>query len=834
MHCQKCGKENAGDADFCQSCGSALVDSTQDSLEGAPTFMPEEMATSAPSADSQATVNDEVFTPDSEPEIYVKSSEEPGEQTGKKIAGRYEIIRCLGREGMGVVYLAKDDSLGREVAIKRLLAPAKGVQRGIERFMREAKAIAALNHRNVLTIYELSEDEDGPFIVMENLEGGNLSELISSEGKLEVSEAIDMMKPVAQALAHAHRKGIVHRDIKPSNILFDSDKTPKLVDFGLARISSAPSVSMTGHSMGTQAYMSPEQRRDAKGADHRSDIYSLGKTFYYMITGESPDAIDLDAVPENVRDAVKKALKPKAEDRPFSVEEFMQMLNVSFMEAGASEADESEQAQEGCHSCGHSNPENAKYCLSCGAGLWEQCPKCETEYRAGTRFCGECGTDMPVYSEARDALQQAQAYLEKNSFSRAVKSAKAGLKTGMLNEELQAVLSVAEKKNAELKDLRAGIKQCLREKNYEEASEKISAALKLKPAQEDLVKAQNKLPDLIKKREAERDVQKTPATAANPAKSETAQSTPPPETHQTSERSEKTVPDEQTKGKFAPEETDKKIYALIDRYKEQASKARPFTRRIKKQSKNNYNQWYDAAQRGMPEAQWLMGLCAAKGWGTQVDPECAAEWYEKSAEQDFSVAQIYLASCYRDGFGLARDRSMSQRWFDKAKEDFNSGKSREYKIFSKSALASTYPTYMHLFKIHFWALFVVGIFSGIAAEDGYVFLGFPLFAAFAGLAYVLYGAGRGGVMSVKELNEGDAQDFMERALAGLRGAMSGLRRNTVADTTMKEAAVIASIATFLPAILFWGNVFVLGILNALPIILLFAIYRNKYKDSLNS
>ena len=202
------------------------------------------------------------------------------------ISQRYQILAELGRGGMGVVYQARDVVLGRVVALKRLLA--KDNRFVIERFLKEAKSIAALNHPHIIQIYDIGEDRDGLFITTEFVEGADLARLIARQGKLPFKVALKIIVPTGEALAYAHERGVIHRDIKPANILLTQAGAPKIADFGLARLESEKELEKTGLIMGSLCYTSPEQFKTAKHVDHRTDIYSMGAMFYEMLTGQSP------------------------------------------------------------------------------------------------------------------------------------------------------------------------------------------------------------------------------------------------------------------------------------------------------------------------------------------------------------------------------------------------------------------------------------------------------------------------------------------------------------------------------------------------------------------
>ncbi|MBI2901637.1 MAG: protein kinase [Planctomycetes bacterium] len=245
-----------------------------------------------------------------------------------------EILEQIGRGGMGVVYKARQPGLDRVVALK-LLLPDKSARGDFEaRFGREAKALAALSHANIVTVFEFGTDPAGFYFTMEFVDGANLRENLKSR-KLATDEAVRIALQVCEGLEYAHAEGIVHRDIKPENILIDRKGRVKIADFGLAKLvgSTAETLLLTqsGAMVGTAAYMSPEQMENAREVDQRTDIYSTGIVLYEMLTGERPlgrfDPPSKHApVPAGLDEAVMKALSKNPRDRYANVGEFRQAL----------------------------------------------------------------------------------------------------------------------------------------------------------------------------------------------------------------------------------------------------------------------------------------------------------------------------------------------------------------------------------------------------------------------------------------------------------------------------------------------------------------------------
>jgi serine/threonine protein kinase len=207
---------------------------------------------------------------------------------GRVVADRYEIQELLGSGGMSSVYRAHDKLLERPVALKVLHEHLSGDPEYVERFRREARAIAKVSHPNIVTVIDRGEFEESQFIVFEHVPGETLKDIVEREGPLPVEDALAIAHQVARALAYAHERGIVHRDVKPHNVLVDEDGGAKVTDFGLARsLDPEHDITQTGTLLGTCDYISPEQA-SGQAVDERSDQYSLGVLLYELLTGEVP------------------------------------------------------------------------------------------------------------------------------------------------------------------------------------------------------------------------------------------------------------------------------------------------------------------------------------------------------------------------------------------------------------------------------------------------------------------------------------------------------------------------------------------------------------------
>ena len=206
---------------------------------------------------------------------------------GTVLSGRYRLESKLGSGGMSTVYLARDSTLERWVAVKVMHREMSDQPDQIERFRREARAVAQLSHPNVVAVIDAGEDGGHPYIVFEYVDGETLKQRIERAGPLPVDEATAYAIEIGRGLSAAHSRRLVHRDVKPQNVLIDSEGRAKVTDFGIARSLEADGLTQTGRVLGTTDYVSPEQAM-GRGVDARTDIYSLGVLLYEMLTGEVP------------------------------------------------------------------------------------------------------------------------------------------------------------------------------------------------------------------------------------------------------------------------------------------------------------------------------------------------------------------------------------------------------------------------------------------------------------------------------------------------------------------------------------------------------------------
>jgi eukaryotic-like serine/threonine-protein kinase len=271
---------------------------------------------------------------------------------GELLADRYELEELVGSGGMSSVYRAHDRLLDRKVALKVLHEHYGVDEASVERFRREARAVASVSHPNVVTVIDRGEQDGRQFIVFEYVEGENLKQVLKRSRRLSVEQALELVVQVARGLAYAHQEGIVHRDVKPQNVLVDANGVAKVTDFGIARsLDVQHGMTQTGTVLGTSDYIAPEQAQGLV-VDEQSDIYSLGVVLYELLTGEVPFAGEnfvavamrhineppprvsqsRSDVPPRVDAAIERAMAKRPSDRFRSMDTFAAELDACLSE----------------------------------------------------------------------------------------------------------------------------------------------------------------------------------------------------------------------------------------------------------------------------------------------------------------------------------------------------------------------------------------------------------------------------------------------------------------------------------------------------------------------
>ena len=406
----------------------------------------------------------------------------------------YLILSEIGRGGMSTVFLAKDLKLGRFVAIKRL-SPAFLTDSSMrDRFLREAKMIASLSHIYIVKLYDFDVNRVEPQIVMEYVAGPgkppasdwpplslNLEQKLEQNGTpLSLRVSVVLVNKLCAAIEYAHRRGVIHRDLKPSNVLLDEHGEPRIVDFGIARQTTADAakLTLTGARMLSLGYAAPEQETDPGIADERSDVYSLGGILYFCLTGENPRFFRDSRVPECLRPIILKAMEQNPAQRWPSARDFADVLAQS---AGDFLSPLTDPGMWRCKWCSALNPVDNRYCTHCNWDGMESCPECAGETRVGVRFCGQCSTDIKTFEDMRALLSRLREYRRQKDFERikdAVDAANRFQPRGVKGRALvQEILELGETATWALKrkdELTQAITTGLDKQNYEEVRERLN------------------------------------------------------------------------------------------------------------------------------------------------------------------------------------------------------------------------------------------------------------------------------------------------------------------------------------------------------------------------
>jgi eukaryotic-like serine/threonine-protein kinase len=244
--------------------------------------------------------------------------------------GRYALGRQLGAGGMGIVRVAHDEVLHREVAVKLLADNLAADPEARERFLREARAAARIHDPHVVTVYDVGDESGRPYLVMELVDGPSLADVLATQGRIDPHEVVEIAAQALAGISRAHDADLLHRDVKPGNLLRHPDGTIKVTDFGVAEAADAPGLTRTGFVIGTRSYLAPERRR-GRPADARTDLYALGATLRELLTGRPPaedgdDEPFPEDTPVGLRRLVEVLLAEDPDDRPATAEAALEVL----------------------------------------------------------------------------------------------------------------------------------------------------------------------------------------------------------------------------------------------------------------------------------------------------------------------------------------------------------------------------------------------------------------------------------------------------------------------------------------------------------------------------
>ncbi len=384
-----------------------------------------------------------------------------GNPNSTERAHGWEIRHEIARGGMGIVYLAFDPTLNRFLAIKRL---AVGGELGVTmraRFLREARAMAALNHIHICRIYAVAEDEAGPYIAMEYVAGPepspgpgeparpfSLETLVDRHGALSHTQTLSLVEKIGGAVSHAHQRGVIHRDLKPANVLLDEHGEPRVVDFGLAALAldADDRLTVTGDKLLSLGYGAPEQENDASDVDRRADVYALGGIVYFCLTGENPRFYRDHRVPELLREPLLRALEQDREKRWPSIDTFTDALRECLASATQPIPGRDGWVCKWCHTL---NSLNERYCEECGWDGLVLCPNCEATLRFGMRSCPACNADQRAFEDADGLLDLLRDLRRRKQFERLLERAR-------LVDPLHAKGAVSDATYRQIAELRQG------------------------------------------------------------------------------------------------------------------------------------------------------------------------------------------------------------------------------------------------------------------------------------------------------------------------------------------------------------------------------------------
>jgi len=418
------------------------------------------------------------------------------------IAEKYEVRGELGHGGMGVVLEAYDRWLKRRVAIKR---PLPGNERYDAWFQTEAKIIAGLDSEFIRRVLEFGRDEHGYYLVLEFVDGSSLLEHLRNVGTIGLGDAFDLAWAMASALKVAHDSKVIHRDVKPGNVLVSRTGKFKLSDFGLARPDEGTGRTRS-RPMGTPGYVAPEQWDSARQADERSDIFGLGRTVWFALTGETPSGFTDDARLGPFVDFVARCTEQEPGDRyqtAIEVLEALEELRELLPERrGGLITRWRLSGQPGlCPECHTVNLESHRFCSQCRGPLREPCPNCGVEVLTSAKYCGDCRVEIRNWREVLATLDRAVEYAAAREYGRA--SAEIGHARRLAGDrpEIEPLETKARGEIDALIEARRSVEPSWKEERYEEAIPHLKRILEISPGDELARERLDQVADRIRERD---------------------------------------------------------------------------------------------------------------------------------------------------------------------------------------------------------------------------------------------------------------------------------------------------------------------------------------------
>ncbi|MGN0844549.1 MAG: serine/threonine-protein kinase [Kiritimatiellia bacterium] len=452
-----------------------------------------------------------------------------GSNHGMVLEENYKIQSVIGEGGMGIVYLATDLRLGRFVAVKRLRPAHRNDPALRSRFLREARTAARLNSAHIVHVYDIGEDAEGPFLVMEYVASSlpaaapglphppqTFERRILDIGTLSLRDSLSLLLKLGHAMETAHAAGVIHRDLKPANILMDADGEPKIADFGLAHLSGSAhaelqnqgTLTLPGSKLLSLGYGAPEQETDASQCDERTDIYGLGAILFFALTGKNPRFFREDEIPAPVRPLLAKALATSPDRRYTSTAAFDADIVALLADTRPTRPTKTTWR---CKWCNTENAIDKRFCDGCGWDGLTICLECGAQMRFGIQFCGACGADQAAYEAAEKALHEARRAFEVRNYSQAaaIAAPNSFKPSGPSGQQLfDSIADFNRKANAalaRLQDLHSKIPMDIQRGNYELALRHLKEEEKLCASPtEEMQKVRRQLPSILEKNALDR------------------------------------------------------------------------------------------------------------------------------------------------------------------------------------------------------------------------------------------------------------------------------------------------------------------------------------------